>query len=332
MKGTAKSSEIDDGRRTSNSRRTVLAVPASNLKMIEKAKRLQVDEIFLDLEDSVAPQMKEIARENAANAISAEKFTTSLLAVRINQWATSWAFSDVEQIVSTAGHNLNSIILPKVESAAEVKNLDALLEEFENKSGLVVGQIGIQIQIESAKGVANIWSIASASARAVSLIFGPGDFAASIGMQTLSIGEDPIGYSGGDAYHYVLMQILIAARANDLMAIDGPFGAIQNQEGLKRKARNSALLGYDGKWVIHPDQISIVNSIFTPDQQVYDEAEELIEKFSRQTSNTGEAQGAMMHNGNMIDEASRKMALIISARGRAAGLSRSSTFDSVKGK
>ena len=201
----------------------------------------------------------------------------------------------------------------------QVKDLSKRLSELEKSAELNPGTIRIQIQIESALGLSNVGEIASSSDRIEALIFGPGDFAASIGMQVIHIGENPINFPGDDAYHYVLMSILIAARANNLMAIDGPYSDISNIEGLVNRSKLSAALGYDGKWVIHPGQIETVNTAFTPSQAAFDGAARIIEHFTNESTNANQ-KGALLFEGKMIDEASRKMAAGLYAKGIASGL------------
>ncbi|CAB4912827.1 unannotated protein [freshwater metagenome] len=189
-----------------------------------------------------------------------------------------------------------------------------------------IGRVGIEAQIENALGLTNVNAIAAASPRLETVIFGPADFMASINMKSLVVGEQPQGYDVGDAYHYILMSILMAARANNKMAIDGPYLAIRDVDGFRRVASRSAALGFDGKWVLHPDQIAEANEVFAPRQDDYDHAELILDAYDHYTSAAGGSRGAVMLGDEMIDEASRKMALVISSKGRAAGLVRTSTF------
>ena len=172
----------------------------------------------------------------------------------------------------------------------------------------------------------NVEEIAAASPRLETIIFGPADFMASINMKSLVVGEQPPGYPA-DAYHYILMRILIAARAHDLQAIDGPYLQIRNTDGYRAVAQRAAALGFDGKWVLHPDQIAAANEIFSPSQEDYDHAELILDAYDWYTSEAGGARGSAMLGEEMIDEASAKMALVIAAQGRAAGLARTSAFE-----
>ncbi len=308
-------------------RRTTLAVPGSSVKMLEKAKGLAADAVFLDLEDAVAPSEKSDARKNVVAALTEGGYEGKTRSVRINDWTTPWTYRDVIDIIDGAGDQLDCVILPKVQSSQHIVALDLLLTQVERANGLDIGRIGIEAQIENAPGLVNVNAIAAASPRVETLIFGPADFIASINMRSFVVGEQPSGYAVGDAYHHILMSILIAARANDRQAIDGPYLQIRDDDGLRRVAHRSAALGFDGKWVLHPDQISAVNEVFSPGQEDYDHAELILDAYAYYTSSAGGARGAAMLGDEMIDEASRKMALVVASKGRAAGMRRSLAFE-----
>jgi citrate lyase subunit beta/citryl-CoA lyase len=307
-------------------RRSCLAVPGSNPRFLEKAKGLPADQVFLDLEDACAPLAKPGARKNIVAALNEGGWGDKIRVVRVNDLTTHWTYRDVVEVVEGAGANLDCIMLPKVQSAAHVQWLDMLLTQIEKTIGLEVGRIGIEAQIENARGLLEIDAIAQASPRVETLIFGPADFMASINMKSLVVGEQPPGYDVGDAYHHILMSILLAARANDKQAIDGPYLQIRDVEGYRRVAGRSAALGFDGKWVLHPGQVDAANEVYAPAQQDYDHAELILDAYDFYTSEAGGLKGSAMIGDEMIDEASRKMALVISAKGRAAGLGRTSTF------
>ena len=308
-------------------RRSCLAVPGSNPKMLGKAQGLPADQVFLDLEDAVAPLAKPGARKNIVAALNEGDWGGKIRSVRVNDLTTSWTYRDTIEVVEGAGPNLDCIMLPKVQDAAQVQWLDMLLTQIEKTMGFEVGRIGIEAQIENAKGLVNVDAIAAASPRVETIIFGPADFMASINMKSLIVGEQPPGYDVGDAYHYILMRILMAARMHDLQAIDGPYLQIKDLEGYKRVAGRCAALGYDGKWVLHPDQIAAANEVFSPDQKDYDHAELILDAYDYFTSEAGGKRGAVMLGTEMIDEASRKMALVIAGKGRAAGMARTSKFE-----
>ncbi|MCZ8377388.1 CoA ester lyase [Mycobacterium sp. CPCC 205372] len=305
-------------------RRTCLSVPGSSAKMIDKAKGLPADEVFLDLEDAVAADAKADARRQVAAALAEPGWSGQLRGVRVNDWTTPWTHADVIEVVTAvaeAGATLDLIVLPKVTDVSHVHALDLLLTQLETLHGLDIGGIGVEPQIENAQGLTNIDAIA-AGPRVQALVLGPADMMASLNMRTLVVGEQPEGYDVGDAYHHVLMRILIAARTQGVAAIDGPFLKVRDVDAFRRVAGRSAALGYDGKWVLHPDQIAAGNEIFSPRQADYDHAELILEAYEWHTSRAGGARGAVMLGEEMLDEASRKMALVVAAKGRAAGMAR----------
>ncbi|KAA5837137.1 CoA ester lyase [Saccharopolyspora hirsuta] len=308
-----------DGRRA---RRSCLAVPGSSAKMIDKARGLAVDQFFLDLEDAVAPLAKAEARERIVGALNEGGWDGKIRSVRVNALDTEWTYRDVVTVVEGAGAELDTIVLPKVSTADHVRWLDLTLTQIERANGLEVGRIGIEPQIEDAAGLVEVDAIATASPRVAALVYGPADFMASINMRSLVVGHQPPGYDVGDAYHYTLMRILIAARAAGIQAIDGPYLQIKDVDGLRRVGGRTAALGFDGKWVLHPAQVDAVNELFSPRQEDYDHAENILDAYEWHTSAAGGARGAAMLGDEMIDEASRKMALVIAGKGRAAGMTR----------
>jgi citrate lyase subunit beta/citryl-CoA lyase len=299
-------------------RRTCLSVPASSERFLGKARAMAVDEVMLDLEDSVAPAAKAAARELAVGALKAGGFGRKLVAVRVNGATTPWAYQDVIAVVEGAPGAVDSLVLPKVSSPAAIVWLDVLLTQVERAAGLPAGRVGIEAQIEDAAGLASVEAIAAASPRLVSLVFGPADFMASVGMRTLTVGGRPEGYEF-DPHHYPLMRILVAAKAHGLQAIDGPYARIADTDGLRAAAASVAALGFDGKWVLHPGQVDVVNQAFTPSPEDYARALRLLDAYQRATET--DQRGAVMLDDEMIDEASRKLALMIAAKGAAAGLS-----------
>jgi citrate lyase subunit beta/citryl-CoA lyase len=238
--------------------------------------------------------------------------------VRVNDVRTQWCFRDISYIVERAGNELDCIMLPKVEAAADVHFADHLLSQLEMQLALP-RRIGLEIQIEGPRGLMEIASIAAASPRIETLIFGPGDFAASIGMPQLSVGAVEPDY-GGDQWHYVLWRLLVAARSFGLQAIDGPYAQIRDPDGFRVVANRSRALGFDGKWALHPDQVALCNEVYSPTQVEYERAERILAAYASATDD--DRLGAVMFEGEMIDEASRKMAEQVSQRGRAAGMGR----------
>jgi citrate lyase subunit beta/citryl-CoA lyase len=311
--------------RTVRPRRSCLAVPGSSVKMLDKAQGLPTDQVFMDLEDAVAPLAKPEARKNIVAALTDGDWSGKTVVVRVNDLTTPWTYRDVIEVVEGAGRRLDCVMLPKVQSAEQVAWLDLILTQIEKTLGLEVGQIGIEAQIENARGLVNVDAIAAASPRTETVVFGPADFMASINMKSLTVGALIPDYPG-DPYHYILMRILMAARMHDLQAIDGPFLQIRDVDGFREVARRSAALGYDGKWVLHPGQIDAANEVYSPSQADYDRAELILDAYAHATSEVGGKLGAVMLGDEMIDEASRKMAVVIAGKGRAAGMTRTSTF------
>ena len=303
-----------------------MSVPASSERFLAKVRDLPADEVMLDLEDSVAPDAKPGARELAVATLKTGgligghggKQGGKLVAVRVNGATTPWAYQDVIAVVEGAPGAVDSLVLPKVSEPAAVVWLDVLLTQVEQAAGLPAGTVRIEAQIEDAAGLAAVEAIAVSSPRLVSLVFGPADFMASIGMRSLTVGGQPEGYPY-DAHHYALMRMLVAAKAAGLQAIDGPYAKIGDLDGLRAAATSVAALGYDGKWVLHPGQVGVVNEVFTPSRVDYARAVRILDAYERATAVDG--RGAVMLDDEMIDEASRKMALVIAAKGAAAGFS-----------
>jgi citrate lyase subunit beta/citryl-CoA lyase len=310
---------------TLRSRRSCLAVPGSSTKMIGKAQGLPADQVFLDLEDAVAPLAKGDARKNVVAALNDGDWGDKVRTVRVNDLTTKWTYRDVIEVVEGAGANLDCITLPKVQHAWHVQWLDTMLSQIEATMGFE-RRIGIECQIENAMGLSNIRDIAFASDRIETIIFGPADFMASINMPSLVVGGLNPDYPA-DPYHHILMEILIAARAAGVQAIDGPYLQIRDVDGFTEVAKRSAALGFDGKWVLHPGQLDAANEVYAPKQDEYDHAELILDAYEHYTSEAGGRRGAVMLGDEMIDEASRKMALVIAGKGRAAGMTRTSKFE-----
>jgi len=275
---------------------------------------------FLDLEDSVAPNEKVEARAKVVNAIRTQAWDDRVLCVRVNAWDTAWTYGDVIDVVGNAGTRLDEVMLPKVQCAAEVVALDLLLTQVEKNAGLPVGHIGIEAQIETARGLINVDDICAASPRLEAIIFGPADFAASIEMPVLTGGVAIPEYPG-DHFHYVFSRILMAGRANGLQVIDGPFLKVRDLDALREFAMRTRMLGYDGKWALTPDQALVLNEVYSPTQEQFDRAWDILEAYRVATDE--KMTGAVMFGDEMIDEASRKMATKFLSRGTRAGLTRS---------
>ncbi len=287
--------------------------------MMGKGPGIPADMVFLDLEDAVAPKEKEASRAKIATAIRTQDWGDKVVCVRVNDWSTKWTAFDIIEVVAGAGERLDEIMLPKVETAAQIVATDLLLRQVEIANGLPIGHIGIEAQIETARGLINVEEICAASSRIETIIFGPADFAASMEMPVLTGGVQIAEYPG-DHFHYVFSKILMAGRANGLQVIDGPYLYIRYSDGFRNYCQRTRTLGYDGKWALHPDQVSILNEVFSPTQEQFDKAWAILDAYT--TATEGEGKGAVMFGEEMIDEASRKMAFKFISRGGRAGLKR----------
>src|SRR3954453_4775763 len=299
----------------SRSRRTCHAVPGSNERFIAKAVDLEADEVFLDLEDAVAPDEKDGARERVVEALRTLDLGATTVVVRVNGTDTPHYYRDLIGVVEQAGTHLDAIMLPKVRTPGDVEMTDKLLTQIELANDLEPGRIGIEAQIEDAAGLVACERIAAASPRMETLIFGPGDYSAAIGIPVTTIGGAPAGYPG-DHLNYVYSKLVVAARAAGIQAIDGPYARVGDDDALRERARLAAALGLDGKWTIHPGQIDVVNEVFTPSREQWERAEAMLAAYE-EAGTAGH--GAAMFDGEMIDEANRKMAQRLAGAGRAAG-------------
>ena len=283
--------------------------------MLAKAAQLPADQVFLDLEDAVSPLEKEAARGTVVDALNTHDYSGKTRVVRINGVQTQWCLRDVIEVVTGAGHNLDCIMVPKVEDAATLHFIDHLLGQLEHECG-IDHRIGIEAQIESAKGTVNLQEIATATDRIETLIFGPGDYAANIGVaRSPSVARSDV--SGRPVALRDLGDRHDRARPRPA----GHRRALHRYQGHRRlpRLRERALsVGFDGKWVLHPGQIDIANEVFMPTQEQFDAARRLLDAYHHATQ--VERKGAVMHEGQMIDEASRKIAVEVVARGEAAGL------------
>jgi len=289
--------------------------------MLAKAPGLPADMVFMDLEDAVAPLEKESARAKAVDAVKNQDWGEKVLCVRVNAWDTKWTYGDVIEVVGNAGERLEEVMLPKVQSAAEVVALDLLLTQVEINAGLPARHIGIEAQIETARGIINVEEICAASPRLETIILGPVDMSASMEMPSLAGGLQIPDYPG-DYFHYVFVKILMAGRANGLQVIDGPYVKVRDNDGFRDFCKRTQILGYDGKWALHPDQVTILNEMFSPSQEQFDKAWDVLDAYKTATTE-GDRKGAVMFGDEMIDEASRKVAVKLVSRGERAGLSRS---------
>lgn len=296
-------------------RRSQLATPGSNPKMMAKAAGSPADEVFLDLEDSVAPDDKVDARSTVIEAIRDNDWTDTVLAFRINGLDTKWWYDDLIEVVSEAGSEIDDIIVPKVTSSSDIDTVETLLEQVEVNAGLDIGGIGLEVQIEDGAGMNNAIEIAYASDRLDSLIFGPGDYSAAMGTPGLTIGRFP-DYPG-HYWHYQLSRLNHAAKSAGIPCIDGPYSVIDDPDGYEESCRHANLLGCDGKWTIHPSQIEIANKVFAPDPETAAKAERIVEAYADATDS---GQGSVSIDGEMIDKATHKMAKRVLKRAKAASV------------
>ncbi len=291
--------------RPPRARRSCHVVPATSARMLAKAAGLPADEVILDLEDSVAPGAKGAPAREAVVAALAGGFAAATRAVRVNAADTPHCHRDLVAVVTGAGAAVDVIVLPKVDAPAHVTFADLLLGALEAELGLPAGGIGLEAQIESARGLAGVEAIAAACpARLEALVVGPGDLAASLGMPQTTIGAPVPGYPG-DGWHYALSRVLVAARAAGLQAVDGPYAAIRDEEGLRASAGRARALGYDGKWSIHPDQIAPLNEVFGVPPADLERARRVLAAHAEAVAR---GSGAASLDGEMIDEATRRMA------------------------
>lgn len=284
-------------------RRSVLVLPGDSERMVAKAAQAPADEVVLDLEDAVPPdpELKREARVQLVELARQHSWGERRLAVRINPVGSREALADLLEVVPKLAGRLSTVVVPKVREPSEVGFVERLLEALEPEGH----RVGIEIQIEDPRGMEAAGELAGASPRLEALIFGPGDFAAAMGMPTLGIGRDVPGYPG-DIWHYPLYRVAVAARAHGLQVVDGPYSALDDPEGLARSCERGAALGLDGKWAIHPEQLETINQAFTPTEGQLEAARALLAALGRG--------GAQRMGREMVDEASRRLAVAILSR------------------
>ena len=314
--------------------RSELAVPGSRPELFEKAAGSEVDVIFLDCEDSVAPDQKEQARKNIVEALNDIDWGNKTMSVRINGLDTHYMYRDVVDVLEQTGDRLDLIMIPKAGTAADIYAVDMLVTQVEDAKGRKK-RIGFEMIIETALGMANVDEIAAASPRNESLHFGVADYAASTKARTTVIGgpnkdygvlTDKVDgeggedrdYHWGDMWHYAIARMVVAARANGLRPVDGPFGDFSDPEGYTAQANRAAVLGCEGKWAIHPSQVALANEVFSPSDEDVAKAKRILEAMAEATR---EGKGAVSLDGRLIDIASIKQAenLVSKAEQIAAG-------------
>jgi len=289
--------------------RSELAVPASNMTMVQKAADSAADVVFLDLEDAVAPPEKEQARKNAVAALNEIDWAArgKTVSVRINGLDTHYMYRDVVDIMEQAGDRVHTLLVPKVGVPADLYMVDAMVNQIEQAKGYET-RVGLEALIETSLGMANVEEIARFGAtqcwRLEALHFGVADYAASMRARTVNIGGLNPDYPG-DQWHASITRMVIACRAYGLRAVDGPFGDFSDPEGYKAGARRAAALGCEGKWAIHPSQVAYANEVFSPTEAEVTKARRIVEAL-REAEAAGK--GAASLDGKMIDAASEKMA------------------------
>jgi citrate lyase beta subunit len=286
--------------------RSELAVPASNPRMIDKALASAADVAFLDLEDAVAPAEKASARAHVVAALRDRDWRGKPRAFRINALDTPFCYRDLVEIVETAGDRLDLVVVPKVNRPEDVHVVATLLGQIEQNVG-IAHRIGIEVQIETAEGLINCDRIAAANPRIEAIIFGPGDFAASVGMPLTRIGvpdEWDDAYPG-HRWHDAMSRILVAGRAAGIRVVDGPYADFRDEDGFRRSCLIARALGYDGKWCIHPAQIPIANEVFSPSVTEVAWARRVMDAYARATA---AGHGALALDSQMIDAASIRLA------------------------
>jgi citrate lyase subunit beta / citryl-CoA lyase len=284
-------------------RRSELAVPASNDNMFEKGAGCGADLVFLDLEDAVPAAFKEESRAKAITALNDIDWGSTARAIRINGLDTPWCHDDLIDVVTKAGENLDTIIIPKARTARDVWWVDVLLTQLELKLALRK-RIRLEVLIEEVEGLANAEAIAVASPRLDALIFGVGDFSLSQGAR-VDTNFVPLGEYPGDFWHYARNKVIVAARIAGIDAIDAPYPDYKDLSGYERDARRASLLGYTGKWAIHPDQVPIANQVYAPTADEIARAERNVAAY-REAEAKG--RGAVGVNGVLVDAAHVKMA------------------------
>lgn len=295
-------------------RRVQLAVPGSNPKMLAKAAASEADHVFLDLEDSVAPNAKVEARNNIVAALTEHDWGRKVRCVRVNALDTPWCHEDVIHVVEGAGQHLDTIMIPKARSVSDVLFYATLLQQLEIKCGLQQS-IGIEVLIEEVEGLQNVEAIASASPRIESLIFGVADFSASMGVGISDLAEAQ-DYAG-DLWYYPRFRIVMAARAAGIDAIDTPPPDFRDLDAYRKEARMDLVLGFSGKWAIHPMQIEPALEIFTPDENAVAAARKMTAAYERALA---DGSGAINVDGKMVDAATIRILQTILRKAELVGM------------
>src|SRR5512147_1735588 len=306
--------------------RSELAVPGSQPQLFEKAAKSAADVVFLDLEDAVAPDDKAQARKNIIQALHEIDWGTKTLSVRINGLDTHYMYRDVVDVIEQGGERLDLIMIPKVGTPADVYAVDMLVTQCEDAVKRKK-RLGFELIIETALGMQNVNEIAGSSKRLESLHFGVADYAASTRARTTVIGgpnkmygvltdkegDRPRDFHWGDMWHYAIARMVVAARANGLRPLDGPFGDFSDPDGFKAQAYRAAVLGAEGKWAIHPSQVALANEVYSPSEAEVTRAKRILEAMAQAQR---EGKGAVALDGRLIDIASIRQAEVLVAKAK----------------
>jgi malyl-CoA/(S)-citramalyl-CoA lyase len=309
--------------------RSELAVPGSSPQFFEKAARSDADVIFLDLEDAVAPDDKAQARKNVIQALNDIDWGAKTMSLRINGLDTHYMYRDVVDVLEQTNGRLDLIMIPKIGTPADVYALDMLVTQIETAKGHKK-RIGFELIVETALGMANVEAIAAASKRLEALHFGVADYAASTRARTTNIGGANPDYAiltdkdeqgrrdthWGDMWHYALSRMVVAARANGLRPVDGPFGDFSDPDGYRAAARRAAALGCEGKWAIHPSQVALANEMFSPSEKEVERARRILDAMAKAQK---EGRGAVALDGKLIDIASIRQAEVLVKKAEQIG-------------
>jgi malyl-CoA/(S)-citramalyl-CoA lyase len=288
-------------------RRSTLSVPGHIEKMHIKASQSKADVVMLDLEDSVPVEAKEPARETVIRSMLSLDWQGKIVIFRINGLDTPFGYRDLLEVVEAAGPQIDAVVVPKVDHPGDIHFVCRMLDGIEMQKGFS-GRIGIEAIIESAEGLERVSATARASDRLKTLVFGIVDYSVSIGARLVSIsghGEKEEKVYPGHRWNFEMSRIVMAAKAHGLLVIDAPYGNFKDPEGLRRSAAMACALGYDGKWAIHPDQIDIINQVFSPSKEDIARAEKVLAAH-REAENKG--LGAVAVEGRMVDRATVRLA------------------------
>jgi len=310
--------------RTPRLNRSILAVPGSSPRFFEKAAKSEADEVFLDLEDAVAPDQKVEARRNIIEALRGIAWGDKTITVRVNGLDTHYMYRDVIEVIEQGGERLDMVMFPKIGTAADVYAVDMLVTQCEAAIGRKK-RLGFSHIIETALGMANVEAIAAASPRNEALHFGVADYSASTRARTTNIGGPNPYYAvltdaaddasrerhWGDMWHYPLSRLVVAARAHGLRPIDGPYGDFSDEDGFRAAAHRAAVLGCEGKWAIHPSQVALANEVMSPPDDEVDKARRILDAMEQARR---EGKGAVTLDGRLIDIASIRQAEALVAK------------------